>query len=66
MVEERPKYLGLGYGQSYGESSKTAMKAIEIVPRRSFISGLLPQEYEDCILGECNGVKHTLQKEGVH
>jgi hypothetical protein len=31
MVEERPKYLGLGYGQSYGESSKAAMKAIETV-----------------------------------
>ena len=28
MVEVRPKYLGLGYGQSYAESSKAAMKAI--------------------------------------
>ena len=26
MVEVRPKNLGLGYGQSYGESSKAAMK----------------------------------------
>ena len=42
MVEERPKYLGLGYGQSYGKSSKAAMKAIEIVPKRSFIAGPLP------------------------
>ena len=33
MVEERPKYLGLGYGQSYGESSKATMKAIETVPK---------------------------------
>ena len=37
MIEERPKCLGLGYGQSYGESSKAAMKTIETVPRRSFI-----------------------------
>ena len=28
MVEERPKYLGLGYGKLYGESSK-AMKALK-------------------------------------
>ena len=49
IVEERPKYLGLGYGQSYGENFKAAMKAIEIVPRRSFISGPLPQECVDCI-----------------
>ena len=40
MVEERPKYLGLGYGQSYGESSKAAMKTNETILRRSFISGL--------------------------
>ena len=43
MIEERPKYLGLGYGQSYGESSKAIMKAIETAPR-SCIAGLLPQE----------------------
>jgi len=42
MVEERPKYLGLGYGQSYGESSKATMKAIEMVPKRSFTAGPLP------------------------
>ena len=52
MVEERPKYLGLGYGQSYGESSKAVMKAIETAPRRSCIAGLLPQECEDCIQEE--------------
>jgi len=66
MVEERPKYLGLGYGRSYGESYKAAIKTIEIVPRRSFIAGLLPQYCEDYILGECNSLKHTLQKEGVY
>ena len=49
MVEERPKYLGLVYGQSYGEISKAAMKAIEIVLKRSFIAGPLPQQCEDCI-----------------
>ena len=52
MVEERPKYLALGYGQPCGESSKAIMKAIEIVPRRSFISSSLPQVGKDCILGE--------------
>jgi len=52
LVEERPKHLGLGYGQSYGGSSKAAMKAIETVPSRSFISGFLPQECKDCIHGE--------------
>ena len=37
MVEERPKYLGLGYGKFYGESSK-AMKALETVPKRNFFA----------------------------
>lgn len=66
MVEVRPKNLGLGYGQSYGESSKVALKAIETVPRRSFVSGSISQGCKDCILGECNSLKHTLQEEGVH
>ena len=66
MVEEIPKYLGLSYGQSYGESSKAVMKTIETVPRRSFISGLLPQDYKDCIHGECNSLKHHLQDAGVY
>ena len=52
IIEERPKYLGLGYGQSYGESSKAAMNSIQTVPRRSFVSGLLPQECVDCIKEE--------------
>ena len=51
-VKESPKYLGLGYGQSYGEISKVAMKAIETVPRRSFILRSLPQVCKDCIHGE--------------
>ena len=66
MVEVRPKYLGLGYGQADGECSKAAMKAIETIPRRNFISSSLPQVGKDCILGECNSLKHDLQEEGVH
>ena len=46
MIKERPKYLGLGYGQSYGESFKAAMKAIETAPRRGCIA-----ECEDCVQG---------------
>ena len=60
MIEERPKYLGLGYGQAYGESSKAAMKAIETAPRRSCIT-----ECEDCIKEECNSLKHHLQDASV-
>lgn len=60
MVEERPKHLGLGYGQSYGKCSKAAMKAIEIAPRRGCIT-----ECEGCIQKECNGLKHHLQDAGV-
>ena len=56
MVEERPKYLGIGYGQSYGKWSKAATKAIETNPRRGCIA-----ECEDCIQEECNGLKHHLQ-----
>ena len=37
FVEERPRYLGLGYGKHDGESSK-AKEAHEGVPRRNFIS----------------------------
>jgi len=42
------------------------MKTIETVPRRSFISGLLPQECKYCIPGECNNLKHHLQDAGIH
>ena len=49
MFEERPKYLGLGYGLAYGEGSKSTMKAIETTPRRSFIVDILPQECEDFV-----------------
>jgi len=42
------------------------MKAIETVPRRSFILGSLPQVCKDFFHGECNCLKHNLQEEGVH
>ena len=48
VVEERPNYLGLGYGQHDGEISK-AKKAHEGVPRRNFISCSLPQACEVCV-----------------
>jgi len=60
MIEERPKYLGLGYGQAYGESSKAAMKSIETTLRRDCIT-----ECEDYIQEECNSLKHQLQDVGV-
>jgi len=63
MIEERPKYLGLGYGQAYGESSKSTMKTIKIAPRRSCIVGI--QEREGCIQEECNSLKHCLKDAGV-
>ena len=48
FVEERPKYLGLGYGQHDGERSKDK-EAHEGVPRRTLISCSLPQACEDCV-----------------
>jgi len=44
MIDKIPKYLGLGYGQAYGESSKATMKAIERTPIRGCI-----EECEGCI-----------------
>ena len=41
VVEERPRYLGLGYGQHDGEFSK-AKEAHEGVPRITFITCSLP------------------------
>ena len=60
VVEERPRYLGLGYGQHDGESSK-AKEAHEGVPRRNFISSSLPQACEDCVHEECKSFTPTLQ-----
>ena len=41
-LEERPRYLGLCYGQHDGESSKSK-EAHEGVPRRTLISFSFPQ-----------------------
>ena len=45
VVEERPRYLGLGYRQHDGECSK-AKEAHEGLPRRTFITCSLPQACE--------------------
>ena len=37
VVEERPRYLGLGYGKHDGECSK-AKDAHEGIPRKTFIT----------------------------
>ena len=59
MVEERPKYLGLGYGQLYGESSKV-VKALETVPRRNFVVGSNPQTHKFYNQDDCNFLKPML------
>jgi len=64
IIEERPKYLGLGYGKYYGESFKVGMKTIKTTPRRSCIATL--QECECCIQEECNSLKQHLQDVGSH
>ena len=48
VVQERPQYLGLGYGQHDGESFKSK-EAYEGVPRRTLITCLLPQACEVCV-----------------
>lgn len=62
MVEERPKYLGLGYGKHDGESYKS-MEAHEGVPRRTFISCSLPKTCEACVHDECKYFTPTLQED---
>ena len=62
MVEERPKYLGLGYGKIYGESSK-AMKALETVPRRTFVASSKHHTCKVCNQDECNCLKPMLQQD---
>ena len=48
VVEERPRYFGLGYGQHDGEWSK-AKEAHEIVPRGNYFIVSYPQACEDCV-----------------
>ena len=64
FVEERPKYLGLGYGKHDGESSKVK-KAHEGFLRRTFISCSLPQACEYCVHEEWKIFTPSL-KEGDH
>ena len=64
VVRERPRYLGLVYGQHDGEISK-AKEAHEGVLRRTFISCSLPQACEDCVHEECKSFTPILQ-EGAH
>ena len=62
VVEERPRYLGLGYGKHDGECSK-AKEAYESVPRRNFITCSLPQACEVCVDEECKSFIPTLQED---
>ena len=62
MVEEMPKYLGLRYGKFYGESSK-AMKALETIPRRTFVAGSNPQTCKVCNQDECNCLNPMLHQD---
>ena len=54
--------MGLGYGKFYGESSK-AMKALETVPRRTFVAGSKPQTSKVCNQDERNCLKTMLQQD---
>ena len=62
VVEERPKYLGLGYGKHDGECSKSK-EAHEAVPRRNFISCSIPQACEVCVHDEWKILTPTLQED---
>ena len=62
MVEETPKYWGLGYGKIYGEISKST-KALVTVPRRNFAAGSNPQTCKFCNQDECNCLKPMLQQD---
>jgi len=48
IVEEMPRYLGIGYGKHDRECSK-AKEAYEGVPRSTFITCSLPQDCEVCV-----------------
>ena len=64
VVEQRPRYLGLGYGQNDGEFSK-AKETHEGVPRSNFITSSLSQACDVCVHEECKSFISTLQ-EGAH
>ena len=62
VVEERSRYMCLGFGeQDDGECAK-AKEAHEGVPRNTFITWSLPQACEDCVHEECQSFTPTLQE----
>jgi hypothetical protein len=52
VVEERPKYCGLGYDQKDGSYSKVE-ETREKVPRTTFVSSSIPQACKVCVQDEC-------------
>jgi hypothetical protein len=56
VVEERPKYCGLGYEQRDGANSKVE-ETREKVPRTNFVSSSIPQTCKACVQDECKCVK---------
>jgi hypothetical protein len=51
VVEERPKYCGLGYEQRDGSNSKVE-ETREKVPRTNFVSSSIPQACKECVQDE--------------
>ena len=62
MVEERPNKFGLVYVQYYGENF-TAMKALEIVQRRTFFESSNPQTCQVCFQVECHFLKPMMKQD---
>jgi hypothetical protein len=56
VVEERPKYWGLGYEQKYGAYSKVE-ETRETIPRTTFVASSIPQACKVCVQDECKCVK---------
>jgi hypothetical protein len=56
VVEERPKYCGLGYEQRDGANSKVE-ETREKVPRTTFVASSIPPACKACVRDECKCVK---------
>jgi hypothetical protein len=56
VVEERPKYWGLGYEQKDGAYSKVE-ETRETVPRTTFVASSIPQACKVCVQDEFKCVK---------
>jgi hypothetical protein len=56
VVEERPKYRGLGYEQKDGAYSKVE-ETRETIPRTTFVASSIPQACKVCVQDECKCVK---------